>query len=180
MQCSWVFLPLALIAGPALAQTAPDPATVTVPAITGDTDAAVISEGWKFFYFHRANTAYAEAYADIAECYRFMPVPYANGLLPMFVPWESDTGARIIKPPVIGPYGIVGDIIGGMVAGPLERRARQSRLRRCLEPRGYSRYPAPKDTWEKIIDNYSASSIAVQAKLASGPLPQAAALSETR
>ncbi len=157
----------------------PDPATITVPEIKNARDPKIVSDGWKYFYFYRPNNSFAEAYADFAECYRFLPVPYANGALPAFAPWDEKPAARIVTPGM-SPYGLVGEAIGAIVAGPLERRARQSRMRRCLEPRGYVRYPVHELTWEKIIDNYSVASIAVQAKLASGPVPDADILAVTR
>ena len=93
---------------------------------------------------------------------------------------EGSLDAAIVKPVVVNNYGLVGTVIGGMVAGPIERRFRQSRMRRCMEPRGYERFPATEATWEEIIDNYSPGSIAVQAKLASGPRPDADPLMVTR
>jgi len=153
---------------------------VTVPAVTGGRDPKVVGEGWKHFYFHRPATSYEQAYADFADCYRFLPVPYAQGALPMYVPWEARTGAEIVKPAGPGPYGLVGDVIGAMVAGPIIRRSYQSRMRRCMEPRGYQRYPADEATWEKIVDNYSARSIAVQAKLVAMGQPDAEPLPVTR
>ena len=174
---------VAFAAEPQLAvQSAPMPRVedVTVPAITGGRDPKVVGEGWKHFYFYRPDTSYEQAYADFADCYRFLPVPYATGAIPMFVPWEAQTGAAIVKPSGPGPYGLVGDVIGAMVAGPIIRRQFQSRMRRCMEPRGYQRYPADEATWEKIIDNYSARSIAVQAKLVAQGQPDAEPLAVTR
>lgn len=143
----------------------PDPETIQVPTISGGRNPTVVREGWKHFYFYRPNTSYHEAFADFSECYRFLPVPNAKGLLPLFAPWDASPGMTIVKPPPASQYGLVGDVIGAMVAGPLERRARQSRMRRCMEPRGYQRFPVSEDIWEKIIDNYSSHSIAVQAKI---------------
>lgn len=158
----------------------PDPATIKVPTATGVRDPKVAASGWKHFYFWRANTSYTEAYRDVADCYRFLPVPNAAGDVPSFAPFNARPNAAIVKPVVVNNYGLVGTVIGGMVAGPIERRFRQSRMRRCMEPRGYERFPATEATWEEIIDNYSPGSIAVQAKLASGPRPDADPLMVTR
>jgi hypothetical protein len=159
-------------AASAQAGTPPDPATVTLPDMTPTRDPGVIADGWKHFYFHKAGISYAEAYADIADCYRFLPVRGAIGALPMFAPWSERPGVRIFQP--TNNYGVVGAVIGGLVQGPLDRRERQSRLRRCMEPRGYVRYPIPQATWEQLTDNYSARSIALQARAASGPTPDLA------
>lgn len=162
----------------------PDPATIKVPTVTGGRDPTVAASGWKHFYFWRASTSFAEAYRDVADCYRFLPVANAAGDVPSFAPFNARPNAAIVKPVIVNNSGlvgaVVGAVIGGMVAGPIERRLRQSRMRRCMEPRGYERFPATEATWEEIIDNYSPGSIAVQAKLASGPRPDADPLMVTR
>lgn len=148
----------------------PDPATIALPDMTPTSDPGVIRDGWKHFYFHKAGVGYAEAYADFAECYRFLPVDGMSPLLPTFAPWTEPLVLRPI-PPGPNPYGLVGMGIAALVAGPLERRAYQARLRRCLEPRGYVRYALSEEVWERLVDNYSAQSIALQALAASGPAP---------
>lgn len=164
----------AVVATPASSQTSseiPDPSSVTLPDISTARVREASNDGWKYFYFHKQGVSFAAAYADLKECYRFLPVAGASPLLPMFVPWTEEPGFKELTP--TSPYGLVGDLIGGMVLGPLERRARQSRMRRCLEPRGYVRFALPKDSWERLIDNYSERSVALQAKAASGPRPDA-------
>jgi hypothetical protein len=153
----------------------PDPAAIKIPDLSGGHDADVVSNGWKYFYFWRADTSFAEAYADISDCYRFMPVANAQGLLPMFATWGQSPDVEKRQPNPYA-YGLVGMAIGAIVAGPLERRAHQSRLRRCMEPRGYQRYPLQERRWEELTDNFSPSSIAMQAKAASGSAPDGAAL----
>jgi hypothetical protein len=158
-------------ASPASAQAdgPPDPSTVTLPDLAPSRDPRVIENGWKYFYFHKSGVSYEQAYADFADCYRFLPVPGSVASLPMFAPWTETSGVRTVRP--VNNYGLVGSVIGGMVAGPLQRRARQSRMRRCMEPRGYLRYPIPEGVWEQLVDNYSLRSIAMQARAASGPKP---------
>lgn len=148
----------------------PDPATVTMPDMTPTTDPDVIEDGWKYFYFHRAGVGYAEAYADFAECYRFLPPPAVAGSLPAFTPWSEPLVPRPFVPGP-NPYGIIGVGIAALVAGPIERRAFQTRMRRCMETRGYVRYPLRKSAWEQLIEDYSDDSIARQAIAASGPTP---------
>jgi hypothetical protein len=147
----------------------PDPATVTLPDMTPTRDPDVIRDGWRHFYFHKAGVSYAEAYADFADCYRYLPVSMANADLPAFVPWSETPGVSLNA--AYNPWGMVGAVMISFIMGPLDRRARQSRMRRCMEPRGYVRYPVSEEVWEALIDNYSEQSIARQARAASGPTP---------
>ncbi len=163
----------ALMAFPAYAQDAPpDPATIMVPDMSGGRDPDVVRNGWKYFYFWRADTTYEQAFADFADCYRFLPVAGGDALLPMFIAWQGEEALNE-KPAGGNQYGIVGAALGALVAGPIARRASQSRMRRCMEPRGYQRFPATKESWEAIIDGYSQESVSVSAVLASGPRPDA-------
>lgn len=169
---------LAAAAPAAQAQTGlpPDPRTVTLPDLTTPSDPEVIKDGWKHFYFHKAGVAYEEAYADFSECYAYMLVPADYPSLPMFAPWVDRPGARdpaLPKLQYTGQYGLVGAAIGALFFGSFERRLRQAPLRRCLETRGYVRYPLPEKAWEALIDDYSDRSIAMQAKAATLPAPDA-------
>jgi hypothetical protein len=169
----WVFAAALLAAAPAAraqAPVPPDPATVQLPDLTPTNEPEVINDGWKYFYFHRAGVTYAQAFADFAECYRFLAFPATAVDLPTFTPWGEPIVARSVRPGPT-PYGIVGAAIGALVAGSVERRAYQSRLRRCLEPRGYVRYPLRKEVWEQLVDDFSERSLARQALAASGPTP---------
>jgi hypothetical protein len=156
----------------AQADALPDPATVTLPDMTPTRDPAVIADGWKHFYFHRAGASYAEAYADFADCYRFLPGPGIMGAsLPMFRRWTEPVAPPSERPAIPNNFGLAGAVAIAIVSGPLERRDHQSRLRRCMEPRGYVRYPLREEIWRQLIDDYSERSIALQAKAASGPAP---------
>jgi hypothetical protein len=147
----------------------PDPGTLELPDLTPPRDPKVIEDGWKYFYFHKAGITYAEAYQDFSECYRYLPVAGASPLLPMFAPWHETPGVQVIPPSY--NFGLIGMGIAALVMGPIERRAHQAPLRRCLETRGYVRYPLAENVWRQLIDNYSVRSIALQAKAASLPAP---------
>lgn len=161
--------------------TIPDPASVTVPAITGSRDPKVIKNGAKYYYFWRAETSYEEAYADLADCYRFLPMAEGNAaLLPMFIAWRGTAEERDETSPATQNYGLVGALIGALIGGSGVQRATQLRLHRCLEPLGYQRFPVPKETWQAINDNFSPASIAVQAKIISSPRPDADPVGEMK
>jgi hypothetical protein len=147
----------------------PDPVSIDLPDMTPTRDPGVIADGWRHFYFHKAGVSYAEAFADFADCYHFLPVQGASPALPAFAPWSEGAGVRVIQRSL--PWGLTGAVILAIVSGPIDRRDRQSRMRRCMEPRGYLRYPVSEEVWSRLIDNYSARSIALQAKAASEPAP---------
>jgi hypothetical protein len=112
---------------------------------------------------------YEIAYSDISECYRFLqPAGWANVSLRRFVPWQSSVGTQTINQG-FSPYGLVGELIGAAVEGTLLRRDRQSKMRRCMETRGYTRYGVAEEIWENVTKLPAEQSIAIQAKIASGP-----------
>ena len=167
-------------AAPLAAQTAvPDPATVTVPSLTGGRDPAVVKDGAKYFVFWRADTSYQQAYADIADCARFVPMAGGNApLLPMFIAWRGRAEDRDDTSPPSHPYGLVGDVMAALIMGSATQLAAQGRLHACLGPLGYQRFPIPKETWKTISADASPAAIAVRAKLASGQRPDAEPLVE--
>jgi hypothetical protein len=154
------------------AGTRPDPASVTIPDLSSASDPSFAAQGWKYFFFHKQGISFDKAYSDFEECFRFLPVPNVSVSLPMFAPWDEKPGVKDLGF-VPNNYGLMGAVIGELIAGPLERRAHQSRMRLCLETRGYVRYPLSKAAWERLIDVYSEQSIAMQATAASGPKPRA-------
>jgi hypothetical protein len=89
---------------------------------------------------------------------------------PTFVPWQRGDATR----PVTyngGNYGLVGLAIAAMIAGPLERSIRQTRMFRCMVPRGYARYRVTEDMWKHIYQAEPGEAIAALARIASGPVP---------
>lgn len=162
---------LAIVPAAAGAQEAlPDPASVTVPDLSGSADPAVVENGWKYFFYHRPDTSFAEAYADIADCYRFLtPAGWANVRIPRFIPWVERVPGEHMSTGYFEHSGLVGLAIGAMFEGTLSRRDRQAKMRRCMEPRGYTRYGVAEEIWENVADMPPEQGIAVQAKIASGP-----------
>jgi hypothetical protein len=175
-------LALLLCAAPVTAQTATtDPATVTVPDLSGGRDPAVIKDGVKYYIFWRADTSYEQAYADFADCYRFTPMGGVNApLLPMFIAWRGTPEARDDAPAPDHGYGLVGDLMGALIMGSAVPLATQGRLHTCLAPLGYQRFPVPKPTWKLLNEERVSDPVALRAKIASGPRPDADPLAERR
>jgi hypothetical protein len=153
-------------ASPAFAQSVPDASSVIVPELqVSDSE---LGDERKFFFFHKQGVSYADAYADLAFCSRYI----ARGpqrSLPDFVPWQREDPAKPIE--YILNYGLVGVAIMAIVDGPIDRCIRQSRMMRCMLPRGYARYRTSEALWKQVNGKNVPPSIAVQARIASGPVP---------
>jgi hypothetical protein len=160
----------ALPAGAQVADGPPDPSTISMPDMTPSPEA--IADGWKYFYFQKPGVSYADAYADFSECYRFLSTyAYSSARLPRFAPWAQPIDGPRRPPMPQSPYGLMGNVILSIVSGPLVRRDRIARMRRCMEPRGYARYPLREEIWDQLVDDYSPRTIAMQALAASRPAP---------
>lgn len=60
-------------------------------------------------------------------------------------------------------------ILVAAVEGSLNHRDYQAKLRVCMEPRWYIRYGVAEDIWKRVTKLPQDQSIAVFAKIASGP-----------
>ncbi|HEX8224448.1 MAG TPA: hypothetical protein VF605_11590 [Allosphingosinicella sp.] len=148
----------------------PDPAGVSLPDLTAPADQGGDADP-KYYYFRMAGVSYSQAYEDFSECYRYLPSG-AVSTLPMFAPWRDKPGIERVQPTY--NYGLVGMGIAALFLGPLQRKARQAPVRRCLETRGYVRYPLTEKAWKELVDGYSERSVAMQAKAASTSAAEAA------
>lgn len=135
-------------------------------------DPKVAGDGWRHFYFHRAGTSYEEALADLTDCYRFTELSKSWIGTPTYAPWTERPRPVTEAPPPMYT-GILPSLIGAALIKTQNRRATQSRLRRCMEPRGYQRYPLSEDDWKWLIADFSPTTLPLQAKYASGPAPDA-------
>ena len=178
----------ALVCAPALAQgespvevasvdpmtAVPDPASVPTPRLAFSSTALDEADFDKYFYFHRQETPFETALADIRECdgfarglssgYRYQQVPYP----------QAFTAAGVVG-------GAIGSLMVEAVFGSAERRRlRRLNMRRCLGYKGYSRFGLQKQLWQVFnfeegfseeAEEIRQAMIAQQAKVASGPRP---------
>jgi hypothetical protein len=134
----------------------------------------------KYFYFHRADTSFDEAYADISECDAL-----ASGIS------FSAYGSGTVPYPYAGTMaGAVGGAIGGLMADAIfgsaeRRRIRRINMRNCMGFKGYARFGMEKERWQtfhfeegfgRVEDEKRKVYLMKQAKVASGPAPQQKAL----
>ncbi|MGE3746264.1 MAG: hypothetical protein AB7G25_11250 [Sphingomonadaceae bacterium] len=139
-----------------------------MPDLTTATDPKVMADGWKYFYFYKSGISAIQAQTDLTECYAFLGTA-KNARLPTFAAWPNPPMAGDASS--AGGFGIVGAVIFDAVNDTLLRRNRQSKMRRCMEPRGYRKYAISKEGWESLISGDPDIAIARQARLASGPRP---------
>src|SRR5687768_5924986 len=102
----------------AQAPTPPDPATLTLPSLETGNDREVIENGWKHFYFHKTGVSYEQAYADFADCYRFLPARGVSGVsggLPLLTSWTEPITSKPESVGAIPREQVNGGIVGGLI-----------------------------------------------------------------
>lgn len=122
----------------------PDPAKLQLPDLSRPTTASDEADFDKYFYFHRADTGFDQALADVREC-----DGYARGL-------SSPYGYQDTPYPYAGTLagaagGALGNLMVSLIFGSAERRkARRTNMRRCMNYKGYDRYGLNKDVWQEF------------------------------
>jgi hypothetical protein len=165
----------------AFAQTAadlrtavPDPATVQMPDLAFTSSPEIEGAFDKYYYFHRDDTSFAEALADVREC-----DDYARGIPTR--PGASGTPyGETLYPMAYTAGGVIGNaLLSGIGAAMMSADARAERridMRRCMHYKGYQRFGLEKSLWQKFNFEEGYSSIderdrqrmlAQQAKVAS-------------
>lgn len=125
-------------------EDAGDAAEVTMPKLEFTPSATDPANYDKYYYFVRADTDFATAYADIVEC-----DGYARGL-------ASGIGYAQVPYPYAGTMaGAVGGAIGNAMAAAIfgsaeKRRLRRVNMRQCMNFKGYQRHGLSKELWEEF------------------------------
>ncbi|MEM7703682.1 MAG: hypothetical protein AAF251_17225 [Pseudomonadota bacterium] len=190
MKLAYRLLPLLLpLAGAAQAQslvdeqqtrsfTANEIAAVEMPTLGFDVRKAKVKDFKKYYYFHRDETSFEEAFADLTECDAL-----SSGLAAYTGDREPYPGYYATQ---YGIGGVIGGVLGNMLAdaiyGSSERRAlRRINMRNCMGFKGYQRYGVPKKLWKEFNfeegggredDEIREAALMQQAKVASGLKPQ--------
>jgi len=146
---------------------APTPQQTPLPAL--DVPDKDLGDARKYVVFHKPSVTQEQAEADLRFCWRFL-ARGAQRTAPGFVPWSRADAPRP-APQTVNPYGLVGDVMLAMISGPLDRSVRQSRLYRCMLPRGYVRYRTSEAVWKQLNPDDPVQSIRAQARIAAGPTP---------
>jgi len=161
-------------AAPDLRTAMPDPATVQMPELAFTSSPEIAGTFDKYYYFHRADTSFAEALADLREC-----DDYARGIVTRPGPTGTPYG-ETLYPMAYTAGGVIGNaLLAGVGAAMMSADARAERridMRRCMHYKGYQRFGLEKSLWQKFNFEEGYSSIdegdrqrmlAQQAKVAS-------------
>ena len=132
----------------------------------------------KYFYFHRANTTFAQAYADIRECDAL-----ASGSS-IYYNSSSATAAALANSSVLAA-GVGGALAGAMMdaifGSSARREQRRLNLRNCMHFKDYQRFGLSHDLWSEFNfeegngrkkEGVRNDALALQALVASGPEPK--------
>lgn len=163
--------------------TAAEIDAVQMPELAFDASKVKEDDFEKYFYFHRPDTSFDVAYADITECDALTSgLSYYGGAN------SSSVAGAMAQYGVLGGAlgGAIGSVIGDAIFGSSERRKqRRVNMRNCMFYKGYDRYGLEKDLWQEF--NFEegnsaeeaerrAKKIMMQARVASGPKPEQKAL----
>jgi hypothetical protein len=129
----------------------------------------------KYFYFHRDNTSFDDAYADVKECDALAAgIRFHAGRTDVAYPYAGTIGG------VIG--GAIGNALADAIFGAAERRRiRRINLRNCMAFKDYQRYGMAKERWQAfnfeegngtVQGEKRESYLLKQALVASGPMPK--------
>lgn len=154
------------VAPAARAQPGPSTDAIEVPSLDFTATPAIEGDYDKYFYYHRDDTDFATALADIREC---------------------DAYARGISLRLDGAMsGALAGALTDAIFGAAQRRDISRRNRRvCMAFKEYRRYGLPKSIWEQLNPeagsdgNEEAARLRrfrIQARVASGPRPRVGAM----
>lgn len=152
---------------------------IEVPDLAFRPDPKYADDFDKYYYFHRGDTDFRTALADLRDCdglsrglaspFGYMETPY---------PYNMTTGGLI--------GGAIGNLMVAAIFGSAQVRAtRRVNMRRCMFFKGYQRHGLPKDIWQsfnfeegfsQLEEKKRQAFLKQQAKIASGPKPATEAL----
>lgn len=156
-----------------------DVAAIPMPALAFTADAKFEKDFDKYYYFHRTDTDFKTALADLRDCDGL-----SRGLASPFGYMEAPYPYTGTLAGVAG--GAIANLMVAAIFGSAQVRAtRRVNMRRCMFFKGYQRYGLPKDMWQafnfeegfsQLAEGKRQAFLKQQAKVASGDLPKTEAL----
>jgi hypothetical protein len=121
-----------------------DVAAIEVPSLDYAPGADAAKGFDKYYYFHRDDTDFATALADLRDCdglSRGLSSPLGNATVPY--PYAGTMAGAL--------GGAISNLMVAAIFGSAQvRAARRVNMRRCMFYKGYQRYGLPKDIWQKF------------------------------
>ena len=151
-------------------------AAVEMPDLAYEPDPEIEADFEKYFFFHREDTSFDQAFADITECDAL-----AHGMNNFNLGYITPSSENIADlGPVLGTYFSVFSPIDAIFGSGKRREIRRYNIRTCMFYKGYDRYGLEKKLWqafhfeegfsrENARDRYAA--LLKQARVASRPKP---------
>lgn len=155
---------------------------VEMPDLAYEPDPRIEADFEKYYFFHRDNTSFDQAFADITECDALAHgmTKYGRDWPPTVSQTTNDLG------PVLGKMGILSGQMFDAIFGSGKRRwIRRYNIRTCMYFKGYDRYGLEKTLWQAFHfeeglgrenEKVRLAALLKQARVASGPKPQLAVL----
>jgi hypothetical protein len=164
---------------PAAQFTADEIAAVGAPDLRFTPSPQNADEVEKYVFYHRKDTDFATAYADIVECDNFARgIAFHTASTPVPYPYTGTLAGAL--------GGAIGDAMADAIYGSAARRlTRRTNLRTCMGYKEYDRYGLPKEIWQTfnfeegnrvVREEERHMFLMIQAKVASGPTPLQGAL----
>lgn len=158
----------------------PDPATLERPELAFTPTPEIEADYDKYFYFHRGDTGFEEAYSDIRECDALA----SGSNIYLGADQATINNAMMQYGPMAGAVGgVIGSVLADAIFGSAARRqARRVNLRNCMGFKGYQRYGLTGDLWKEFNfeeglgrkkEGERDDALELQALVASGPKPEA-------
>lgn len=189
MGCSRLVLLLLPLAATAQAQaikneppmrqfTEEEIADIAMPELAYDASNVQEKDFEKYFFFHRPETSFDMAYADITECDALgSGINYFGGVSDSAI--SSAMAQYGVAAGAIG--GAIGSIMADAIFGSAQRRQmKRTNVRNCMYFKGYDRYGLEKELWQEFHfeEGFSRenekdreAALLKQARVASGPKP---------
>lgn len=176
-------LALAAGSGARAAEPVVDPASVEMPKLDFTATPEIEADFDKYFYFHRADTSFAEALADIRECDALASGAnfYGGADSSAIAAASAQYGAL-----AAGIGGAIGSAMADAIFGSAQRRKmHRINMRNCMAFKDYQRYGLSRDLWTEFNfeegmgrkkEDVREAALRQQAKVASGPAPRTKAL----
>lgn len=149
---------------------------VAVPDLAYEPDPEIEADFEKYFFFHREDTSFDQAFADISECDAL-----AHGINHVAIGWGPTAPDNIdFTGPVLGTLRSLLNPSDAIFASGERRWIRRYNIRTCMFFKGYDRYGLEKKLWQAFHfeEGFSRenardrrAALLKQARVASGPKP---------